>query len=417
MTAIIQFLLEASVSLCLLYGLYACFFAKTTQFYWNRIFLMAIPILSCLIPLLSLPSLWHSSNSSLSSVQMVVNLEEVVFFQHEVTSSLPKLDIILLLMILYSGGVAFGLARFLSSLFHLYGMIRKIEAHHIGGSKVFIHPHFKASSFLNFIFMPSYSTNHRPSGLILAHEQSHVKKLHSLDLLFIEFFGVFFWFHPLLSQLKDSVKETHEFQVDREMLQKSDIREYGHLLIEPDNIPTGAAYIHYFNQLQTKKRIIMMTKSPSPVWTRFRYALVLPCIALLVFIFSCEKEEDLTLTKSEEVLALSSSPSKVEVFDVVEEMPTPVGGMEGWNQYLKENLAFPSSAKEEGIEGTVYAEFIVDESGKIRDVSLLRGIDGRLDAEALNVLKNSPDWIPGKQDGKVVNVKLRIPIRFKSYPS
>jgi TonB family protein len=415
MKAYLQFLLEASVCLCILYGLYKGFLHKTTCFTWNRAFLIGMLLASCILPVLHIPSLWQSPASFASGEKLIVSLEEVAVLQKIGSTSLPQFDLTLLLMILYAGGVIYGLFKLVVGFFEVQFMLRNAEKYWIDGSRVLIHPNFRPSSFFHYIFLPTFPSNHRPSALILAHEQSHVKKYHSLDLIFLEIFHLLFWFHPFLRAIRKSLKETHEFQVDREMLRHCDLKEYGNLLIDPYPISSSTSFIHYFNQLQIKTRIIMMTKSPSPVRERFRYALVLPCIALLGLIFSCEQEEDLNLTKSEEVLALSSSPSKAEVFDVVEDMPTPPGGMEGWNYYLSENLVYTKAAREEGIEGTVYAEFVVDKSGKIRDVSLLRGIDGRLDAEALNVLKNSPDWNPGKQHGNPVHVKLRIPIRFKNY--
>ncbi|MFC4870558.1 M56 family metallopeptidase [Negadavirga shengliensis] len=417
MKALLQFLLEASSCICLLYGLYIWLFAKTTHFTWNRVFLLGMLIISCVLPLVSIPTLWPSSSSFFDGEKIMVTLEEVIVFQKGASSSIPKLDLILLVLSVYVGGVIFGLFRFGASLYGMLSMIRKAEKHWVEGHRVLIHPDFKPSSFLHFVFLPGYTYNDRPSALILAHEQSHVKKYHSLDLLFLEVFRIFFWFHPLLHFIHESLKETHEFQVDREMLHHSDLKEYGHLLIDPYPMASGPAYIHYFNQLQIKKRIMMMTKSSSAKSVRLRYALVLPCIALLALVFSCEMEEDLNIQGTDEVLALSSTPTKAEVFDVVEEMPTPKGGMEGWNRYLNDNLVYPTSAKEEGIEGTVYAEFVVDKSGKVRDVSVVRGIDRHLDAEALNVLRNSPDWTPGKQQGQPVDVKMRIPIRFRINPS
>lgn len=101
------------------------------------------------------------------------------------------------------------------------------------------------------------------------------------------------------------------------------------------------------------------------------------------------------------------------VFDVVEDMPKPTGGMDGWNKYLKENLRYPEKAREAGIEGTVYITFIVDKEGKLNQPEILRGIGGGADEEAIRLIKNSPLWIPGMQREQNVNVKMRLPIRFK----
>lgn len=102
-----------------------------------------------------------------------------------------------------------------------------------------------------------------------------------------------------------------------------------------------------------------------------------------------------------------------EIFDVVENAPMPPGGMEGWNQYLSKNLKYPTQARRMGIEGTVYVVFVVNTDGSIQDVAILRGIGGGCDEEALRVVSNAPKWEPGKQRGRPVRVRMRLPIRFK----
>ncbi|EIM78503.1 TonB family protein [Nitritalea halalkaliphila LW7] len=102
-----------------------------------------------------------------------------------------------------------------------------------------------------------------------------------------------------------------------------------------------------------------------------------------------------------------------EIFDVVESPPMPPGGMEGWMKYLNSNLKYPTQARRMGIEGTVYVVFVVNTDGSIQDVELLRGIGGGCDEEAVRVVSNAPKWEPGKQRGRPVRVRMRLPIKFK----
>lgn len=102
-----------------------------------------------------------------------------------------------------------------------------------------------------------------------------------------------------------------------------------------------------------------------------------------------------------------------EVFDVVENPPSFKGGMEAWQAYLKENLRYLEAAKRMGIEGNVYVAFVIDSEGKVRNAELLRGVMSELDNEALRVVENSPDWIPGTHRNKQVNVRMRVPIQFR----
>ena len=102
-----------------------------------------------------------------------------------------------------------------------------------------------------------------------------------------------------------------------------------------------------------------------------------------------------------------------QIFDVVETQPNPPGGMSGWNKYLSNNLKYPTQARRMGVEGTVIVVFVINTDGSIQDVEVLRGIGGGCDEEAVKVVTNAPKWEPGKQRGKPVRTRMRLPIRFK----
>ncbi|WP_245189326.1 TonB family protein [Lunatimonas salinarum] len=102
-----------------------------------------------------------------------------------------------------------------------------------------------------------------------------------------------------------------------------------------------------------------------------------------------------------------------EVYEVVESMPVPAGGMEGWNNYVSENLKYPERAMLGNVQGTVYVVFVVDREGNVTNPEILRGIGAGCDEEALRLVQNSPRWTPGIQSGQLANVQIRIPIRFK----
>ena len=102
-----------------------------------------------------------------------------------------------------------------------------------------------------------------------------------------------------------------------------------------------------------------------------------------------------------------------QIFDVVETQPNPPGGMSGWNKYLSDNLKYPTQARRMGVEGTVIVVFVINTDGSIQDVEVLRGIGGGCDEEAVKIVKAAPKWSPGKQRGKPVRTRMRLPIRFK----
>ena len=108
----------------------------------------------------------------------------------------------------------------------------------------------------------------------------------------------------------------------------------------------------------------------------------------------------------------SGTAGKEAVYDVVETLPIPSGGMEGWSSYLSANLGYPTTARRKGIEGTVIVAFIVDTDGTVSDFELLKGIGGGCDEEAIRIVKNSPKWTPGMQDGKAVRTLMRLTVNF-----
>lgn len=102
------------------------------------------------------------------------------------------------------------------------------------------------------------------------------------------------------------------------------------------------------------------------------------------------------------------------VFVVVETMPEFPGGQAALFKYLSENVKYPVIAQENGIQGRVICQFVVNKDGSIVDVEVVRsGGDASLDKEAVRVIKSMPKWNPGKQRGKAVRVKYTVPVNFK----
>lgn len=102
-----------------------------------------------------------------------------------------------------------------------------------------------------------------------------------------------------------------------------------------------------------------------------------------------------------------------KVFNSVEEMPQFPGGMAGLMQNLMKNLKYPESAIKNDIQGSVIVRFVINKDGSIGEANVLRGVDPALDAEAIRVVKNLPNFIPGKMGGKPVAVWYTLPISFK----
>ncbi len=102
-----------------------------------------------------------------------------------------------------------------------------------------------------------------------------------------------------------------------------------------------------------------------------------------------------------------------EIFTIVEKQPSFPGGDQAFYKYIGNKMKYPSRARQMGVEGKVFVQFVVDKAGNITDVKVIRGVGAGCDEEAIRVIKNSPKWNPGKQRGKAVKVRMVLPITFR----
>ena len=101
------------------------------------------------------------------------------------------------------------------------------------------------------------------------------------------------------------------------------------------------------------------------------------------------------------------------IHTVVDDWPEYPGGDTAQMRFLNENIKYPIAAKENGIQGRVICNFVVERDGSITNVLITRGVDPSLDKEALRVIRSMPKWAPGKIDGKPVRARFTLPVTFK----
>ena len=195
----------------------------------------------------------------------------------------------------------------------------------------------------------------------------------------------------------------------------------------------------------------MMLKEKSSPWARMKYLYVLPLAAIAVTAFarpeisntaqeiSAVKVNDLAAivetkvaesmgnvlqapsvkvlpkdtTKTVKVSTKADDQVKGTVFEVVEYMPEYPGGMSALMEYLRDNLRYPASAHEAGLQGRVTVQFIIDKDGSIKAPKVLSSISKDLDAESIRLVKSFPKWKPGMQRGQAVAVRYTVPIMFR----
>lgn len=143
-------------------------------------------------------------------------------------------------------------------------------------------------------------------------------------------------------------------------------------------------------------------------------------VIIILAVYSCAGSRKSSVTKS---AATSPAPTTVttqaeqpaapsETFTVVEEMPVFPGGEKALMEFLYKNIVYPAEAKQKNLQGRVIVRFVVNYLGKVENIEVIRGVDPLLDREAVRVISSLPDWKPGMQKGKPVNVYYTIPLTF-----
>lgn len=101
------------------------------------------------------------------------------------------------------------------------------------------------------------------------------------------------------------------------------------------------------------------------------------------------------------------------IFQVVEKQPQFPGGMAALMEYLKKNIRYPAICKEQGLQGRVIVQFVINTDSTISDAQVIKPVNPHFDKEALRVVNAMPKWIPGEQRGKPVRTRFTLPVTFR----
>jgi len=319
------------------------------------------------------------------------------------------------------------LARLLYGFIRLGGLAGKVKLVSYKGYKVADLPgQFNPFSFFNIVFVNQSRYSEKELEQIMIHELTHVRLKHSWDVLLLELLLIIQWFNPFAWLLRSMLKELHEFQADKQVLNKGySAKSYKELLLFQ---ATGARLlpVNNFNQSLTKKRFTMMRKSNLQKIFGLKSVFAIVTISMVAVLFACElrevdpvqTQEEIEMKEAIENASVERMPGSSEIFFVVENMPEfPKGefetGEEALRNYIATEVKYPKVAQEAGESGRVYVTFIVGDDGQVRDSKIARGSGFTvLDEEALRVVSAMPKWTPGKQRGKNVNVSFTVPINF-----
>ena len=466
------YILKSSFCLAVFYLFYRLLLSRETFHRFNRIALLGILLLSCLLPFVEV-----SVRRPVEMYQTMMTWEQWLLLAdlagtetHAVQVQENVLTWIQGLLLVYLFGILFFMLRNIYSLFGLWVLLKsgrreKVSDYVVTVVKAVLIVHerdISPFSWMRYIVI-SQKDLHENGREILTHELAHIRNRHSWDLFAADICIFFQWFNPAAWLLKQELQNIHEYEADETVINEGvDARQYQLLLIKKAVGTRLYSMANSFNHSKLKKRITMMLKEKSSPWARLKYPYVLPVAAIAVTAFarpevsetveeiSAVKVNDLTAiveTKvaesSGQLLSVQSVPkdsvnrkSKVAVqqmdelvvvgyaskdsvkdrepvFNVVEQMPSFPGGMEALMQYLAKNMRYPVEAQKNKVQGRVVVGFIVSKDGDIKKAHILRGVDPELDAEAIRVIESMPRWMPGMQRGKAVAVSYTLPVMFR----
>ncbi len=439
----INYLFEVSLCWTGFYLFYVLLLSKETFFHLNRGYLLSTLLLGLALPLIDLSAFLIGNNTPtihtanyLETITVGVQSLEQNMEMAVISPIAESLSVLDLMLWIYWIGMAIMFLRFLVGFSQIVKLYFKSERRKEGKYTLVLTNgnHLPFSFFHLFFKSKNLSLSDTDQEKITQHELAHIEGKHSIDVLLLELVSILLWCSPLIHFYKKSIRNIHEYVADANVLRNTSKKHYGQLLLQVFQNSPGIALANNFIHSQLKKRIKMMTKTQSSKKAYWKYLVALPLIGILVFV----------LTKADAIAQTNNSPatSKISkpihpvlkneqtsdpIFTVVEQMPRFPGceDIQGDQetkkncsnreliQFMGNNITYPESAKKNNIEGIVVIRFIVDKEGKIASPELLRTLDPECDAEAMRVVKMMPQFTPGKQNGKNVNVYFTLPVRYK----
>jgi len=420
--AFFNYLLEASVCLAVFYGVYMLALRNQANFIYNRVYLLGSSLLALVIPLLEIPFLESASAqfSPMSQSFSVIMVPEIAI--HETTETVPAFSWQQALVWAYFAGVSVFLIRFLWQSAGIINVIRRGDSQCTQkGYKLVLNDQLPISSFFHYLLwnqQPGLGEPEKHS--ITAHEEVHIFQGHSYDVMYMSVLKILLWFNPFAYFWCKELTDVHEYTADAKAVEATNTKAYAKILVNQLFHGVGYSLLNHFYKSQTLKRLKMMELKKNKT-NKYRILWTLPVFALMLFVFSCQEEEDEMSklnAKSQEYANATDAertylPDANGVFTVVEEQPVPEGGMKTFYEYVVMNMKYPAEARRQGITGRVFVQFVVDTDGSITEVETLKGIGKACDEEAERIVKNALAWNPGRQDGKAVKVKMVLPITFK----
>ena len=434
MNDVLMYFLKVNIAIALFYLFYRLVFYNDTFWATRRFYLVFSILLSVIYPFISLSG-WLEKQEPMQ----VIMANYVQLIEIKVTTAKPT--------ILTMENVLLGTYAIVSLvlLVRMGIQMGSILRWKLKGKRQLLHGipivaidgDITPFSFFRSIFINPALHNEQETNQILAHEMTHARQRHSLDVLLSEILNITCWINPAAWLLKREIRHNLEFLADNSVLQSGfDSKNYQYHLLQLSYQVPENQLINKFNVSPLKKRITMMNQQKTRKAGILKYSLIVPLALALVLSSNVQTlvasaKNTVTTTKAPEVVispkenspAIDSNatrdlkPANQEpadkVYTVVEKMPQFPGGESALMEYLAKNIKYPVDAQKNNEQGNVIVRFVINESGKVEKPEIVRSISSNLDQEALRIVNSLPDWIPGEQKGVKVQVLYTLPINFK----
>jgi len=424
----LSYSIAAGLIMLALYIVYKWLLATENQPRFNRLILLIIYGMSFILPLTQRFSLFPGYDNS-STLEMGT---------HEVTFT-PigenGISIYTIFLWIYFSGVIATLIKTIGTMSTLVHMVRngRKETHQDYTIVYIDHENVAPFSWGKYIVMTQQEDS-VSSHMIEAHESAHIRAHHFIDLILSQLTCIFLWYNPVSWLMQSELKTVHEYEADENVLKSGcNARDYQLLLIKKAVGQRFPSLANSLNHSKLKKRITMMYSKKTSAARKTRVLALVPAAALGLVLLSVPTVSEAMASASTANMSISSvSESKVTTNSVAkqtvtddsspstteklpEKLPQFESGDAGLLSFLIENLKYPKEAEDKNIQGKVVVQFTITKDGDVSNISIIKGVDRILDAEAIRVVKaTSGKWIPGETNGEKVNVQYTLPISFKT---
>ncbi|MBP7557947.1 MAG: M56 family metallopeptidase [Chitinophagaceae bacterium] len=287
---ILLYLVKLSVCLAVMWLFYQLVLRKLTFYYWNRVYLLACPILSLAIAFIDIgPALQQSNLSTgvwiewLPPVKIAGSIDPVQHTAPEASAGWPVQEWIIGIILT---GMAFFLLRLVILLLSVRKMIKQATPFAENGLRFYqIDANIIPFSFGNAIFLNRDLHSESELQKIIRHESVHIQQMHSIDILYTEVLCILTWYNPFAWLIRKAVRQNLEFIADEQVLQTGiDREQYQYSLLKVAG-NTQFSITNNFNFSSLRKRIVMMNKDKTAATHRVKFILLLPLTAVLLLAF------------------------------------------------------------------------------------------------------------------------------------